>query len=116
MKIALIKNLAKLMEQASMEEIIAVEAIRNFVESARAICEEVKYGVCSQEDFPLLWGTLIDCLPGISNMELKRLIEDFGFHVDGGEVVNGEVIPMKVWMKADLCKRSKQCKRNNKQL
>lgn len=108
MNTALIKNLAKMMEQASMEEIIAVEEIKNFVESARAICEEVKYGVCSQEDFPLLWGPLIDRFTGISNMELKRLIENFGFNVNGGEVVNGEAIPMKAWLKADC--RKGNCK------
>lgn len=98
MNTALIKNLAKMLEQATPEEMIAACEVNEFVEAARAICE-VKYGVCSQDDFPMIWKSLTNRLSSSTEEEVKELLEYFGFHVDGGEVVNGEAIPMKAWLK-----------------
>lgn len=97
MNITRIKHLAKIMIKASNEELLAAEEIINFVESAKIIC--LKSEVCSQEDYPLLWASLIDRLKDVDRMELKMIIEDLEFLVDGGEVVDGEAIPMKVWLK-----------------
>lgn len=92
-------GIIKLIANATPEEKLAADEISSFVGSVKAVCRGVKSGVCAQEDFPLLWATLIDRMPGVSSVELKRLIEDFGFHVDGGEEVGGDVIPYKAWLK-----------------
>jgi hypothetical protein len=97
-------GIVKLIAKATPEEKLAAHEVSSFIGSAKAICRGVKSGVCSQEDFPLLWMALIDRLSGVSSVELKRLIEDFGFHVDGGEEVGGDVVPYKAWMKADCRK------------
>lgn len=97
-------GIVKLIAKATPEEKLAADEVSSFIWSAKAICRGVKSGVCSQDDFPMLWMSLIDKLAGVSSEELKRLIEDFGFHVDGGEEAGGDVIPYKAWLKADCCK------------